>query len=172
MIRAAYIENIDKWREDFVFSIPIKVRFFETDMFGHVNNTTVFTYFEEARIEFFKSIGLMQNWMKQENSLIPVVADLQCDFVAQTFFDDVLEVFVRINKIGRSSIDLHYLCQKSDDSIAYVGRGTIVQINKNSGKAIEWDEKWRNKLGSTMEPNSFKHSLPEQIATLKHFIKT
>jgi acyl-CoA thioester hydrolase len=59
-------------------------------MFGHVNNTTAFTYFEEARNEFFKSIGLMQFWISNENKLIPVVADLQCDYLSQTYFDEQL----------------------------------------------------------------------------------
>ncbi|MFZ3588373.1 acyl-CoA thioesterase [Bacillus sp. DJP31] len=151
MNRATYIENVEIWQQGFVFSLPIKVRFCETDMFGHVNNTTVFTYLEEARIEFFKSLGLMQNWMNQDSTLIPVAADLQCDFLAQTFFDEVLEVFVKINKIGRTSLDLHYQCLKADGQLAFVGRGTIVQINKDSGKATEWNEEWRLILHSTME---------------------
>ncbi len=150
MIRATYIEHSEKWQQGFVFSLSIKVRFCETDMFGHVNNTTVFTYFEEARIEFFKSIGLMQDWMKRENQFIPVVADLQCDFLAQTFFDEVLDVFVKINKIGGSSLDLHYYCRKADGQPAFVGRGTIVQINKVSGKSIQWSDEWRFILQSTM----------------------
>ncbi len=153
MIRAAYINQSETWIEDFTFSITIKVRFFETDMFGHVNNSMIFTYFEEARIEFFKSLGIMQNWMSSDNSLIPVVADLQCDFIAQTFFDENLEVFVKINKIGRTSIDLHYLCKKTDGTLAYVGRGTVVQINKESGKATEWDNHWRIILESSIVTN-------------------
>ncbi|MFD1735980.1 acyl-CoA thioesterase [Bacillus salitolerans] len=142
MKKASYIEDIHKWETGFSYSYPIKVRFCETDMFGHVNNTTIFTYFEEARIEFFKSIGLMQEWMNGNSELIPVVADLQCDYLAQTFFDETLLVFVKIQKIGRSSLDLHYMCKKENGIVAFTGRGTIVQINKKTGKACEWNEKW------------------------------
>ncbi len=38
--------------------IDIYVRFCETDAGGHVNNTSYFFYFEEARTKFFETIGL------------------------------------------------------------------------------------------------------------------
>ena len=44
-MRAAYIEDAQKWVEDFNFSTDVRVRFSETDMYGHVNNTVIFTYF-------------------------------------------------------------------------------------------------------------------------------
>ena len=44
----------------FVYN-PVKVRFGEVDMFGHVNNVVAFTYFEEARIALFKELGFMQS---------------------------------------------------------------------------------------------------------------
>lgn len=47
-----------KW---FLFYNPVKVRFGEVDMFGHVNNVVAFTYFEEARIALFKELGFMQS---------------------------------------------------------------------------------------------------------------
>lgn len=146
MVRATYIENFEEWQSDFQFSHPIKVRFSETDMFGHVNNTVVFTYFEEARIEFFKSLGLMQYWIEGDCDLIPVVADLQCDYLSQTYFDEKLEVKVKVSKIGSSSVDLHYLVQKQNGKPAFVGRGTIVQISKKSGKPVGWNKDWRKCL--------------------------
>jgi acyl-CoA thioester hydrolase len=120
-------------------------------MFGHVNNTTVFTYFEEARIEFFKSIGLMQNWLKPESKLIPVVADLQCDYLAQTYFDELLQVYVKVNQIGSTSIDLHYFIQKQDGTPAFVGRGTVVQISKENGKPEVWDDHCRQCIEESIE---------------------
>jgi acyl-CoA thioester hydrolase len=144
----SYIDHLPTWEKDFTFFCTIKVRFSETDMFGHVNNTTVLTYFEEARIEFFKSIGLMQDWMKEGSNLIPVVADLQCDYLAQTYFDEQLNVFVKVNKVGRTSVDLHYLVKKMDGTIAFAGRGAVVQISRISGRPVQWNEKWKESLSN------------------------
>ena len=75
MSRISYIDNMEEWASSFQFKHPVKVRFSETDMFGHVNNTVPFTYFEEARIEYFKSIGFMQNWLhegREKSRLSPI----------------------------------------------------------------------------------------------------
>jgi acyl-CoA thioester hydrolase len=53
MKKINYIDEFTEWEETFTFSHSIKVRFSETDMFGHLNNTVPFVYFEEERIQFF-----------------------------------------------------------------------------------------------------------------------
>ncbi|WP_406686669.1 acyl-CoA thioesterase [Rossellomorea vietnamensis] len=143
-----YIEDIETWQQEFSFSIHIKVRFSETDMFGHMNNTVPFTYFEEARIEYLKHIGFMQDWVKPEHDTIPVVADLQCDFVKQVFFDETLKVYVKADRVGRSSVDLHYMGLNEEEQVCFTGRGTMVQISKETGKGVPWTEEMKAKLHS------------------------
>ncbi|WP_409302041.1 acyl-CoA thioesterase [Peribacillus sp. SCS-155] len=138
MSRISYITNLEEWASSFLFQHQITVRFSETDMFGHLNNTVPFTYFEEARIEYFKSLGFMQEWVAADVDAIPVVADLQCDFLKQIFFNDKLSIHVKAEKIGNSSVDIHYMATKQDGSVCLTGRGTIVQISKSTGKPIQW----------------------------------
>ncbi|WP_456273828.1 acyl-CoA thioesterase [Bacillus sp. AK031] len=145
-MRITYIENMEQWKDQFDFNIDIKVRFSETDMFGHLNNTVPFTYFEEARIEFFKSKGFMQDWVRPDHETIPVVADLQCDFLRQVFFDQTIRVFVNANKVGSSSVDLHYMGMDERDRVCFTGRGTMVQISKKTGKGVPWTEEMRSKM--------------------------
>ncbi len=147
MNRINYIEDLSTWRAGFEFYYPIKVRFSETDLFGHLNNTVPFTYFEEARIEFFKSKGLMADWLSESSESIIVVADLQCDFLKQVFFDEQLKIFVKANSVGNSSVDVHYMAVRGDDDICFVGRGTIVQISKTTGRGVPWTPEMKRALG-------------------------
>ncbi len=144
MKKLAYIEDLQQWVNEFSFSHRVKVRFSETDMFGHMNNTVPFVYFEEARIEFFKSLGFMQDWTQSGSNTIPVVADLQCDFLQQVYFGEELEVCVKANQVGTSSVDLHYLGRKGNGEPCFVGRGRMVQLNKHTGKGEAWREEQRN----------------------------
>jgi acyl-CoA thioester hydrolase len=146
MGKAVYIDDFHKWEQEFEFYLPIKVRFSETDMFGHLNNTVPFVYFEEARTEFLKSIGFMQKWVKNESETIPVVADLQCDFLKQIYFDEKLKLYVKAESVGNSSVDIHYMGKREDGTVGFVGRGTLVQISKNTGKGVPWTEEMRNLL--------------------------
>lgn len=146
MKKMEYIDEISSWEKEFDFFYQVKVRFSETDMFGHLNNTVPFVYFEQARIEYFKSHGFMQDWLKPENQTIPVVADLQCDYLSQIFFDEDLKIFVKANSVGNSSVDLHYMVKKADGSICLAGRGTMVQISKKTGKGEPWTEEMRERF--------------------------
>ncbi|TDL34378.1 acyl-CoA thioesterase [Jeotgalibacillus sp. S-D1] len=145
-MKMSYIENRKKWEEDFTFYIKVNVRFSETDLFGHLNNTIPFVYFEQARIEFLKSIGFMQHWIKNNSDIIPVVADLQCDFLHQIYFDQTLKIYVKPESAGRSSVDLHYRGVNEDGRTVLTGRGTMVQISKGSGKSHPWSEEEKQLL--------------------------
>lgn len=136
-MKASYIEDYEQWAKDFQFYIEVRVRFSETDMYGHMNNTVSFTYFEQARIDYFNHLGLLMPSTIDENVKgIPVVADLQCDYVQQVFFDDVLRIYTKIARIGNSSVDLHYLAKNQRDEVCFTGRGTIVQMNPKTGKSV------------------------------------
>lgn len=131
-MKANYIENFEDWKKGFSFSAPVQVRFSETDMFGHVNNTVPIVYFEFARIEYLKELGLMQLWLEGSNELFPVVADMQVDYTQQVFFDEKLDVFVKVASIGRSSIDVHYWIVNEKGETCFTGRGAMVQISKKN----------------------------------------
>lgn len=136
-MRASYIGDVETWAAEFEFSTEVRVRFSETDMYGHVNNTVPFTYYEYARIEFLKQFNTQGfNIMSGESKNIIVVADLQCDFVKQCYFDDVLSIYVKAASIGKSSIDLHYMVKNEAGEICYTGRGIIVLINPETGKSV------------------------------------
>ncbi|MDZ5470761.1 thioesterase family protein (plasmid) [Bacillus sp. 31A1R] len=148
MSRVSYIQDFTSWVNEFEFYHSVKVRFSETDMFGHLNNTVPFVYFEEARIEYFKNKGFMQEWVHPANETIPVVADLQCDYLKQVFFDEHLKVYVKAEKIGTSSVDIHYMAKRENGEVCFVGRGTIVQISKLTGKGVPWSDEMKDLLES------------------------
>lgn len=144
MTKAPYIKNFNRWKEEFKYHVPIKIRFSETDMFGHMNNVSPFIYFEEARIEYFKAVGLFQDFDKVED--VPVVADLQCDYLKQVFFGETIQLYVKANRIGSSSLDIHYMGVQENGDVCLTGRGSIVNINKHTGKPVAISNENREKI--------------------------
>ncbi|PYZ93681.1 hypothetical protein CR194_11030 [Salipaludibacillus keqinensis] len=136
----SYIDQVDRWRNEFQYIYPVTVRFSETDAFGHLNNTNAFVFFEHARIQFFKESGLMQHWMSHDGETIPVTADLQCDYMKQIFFDEQLEIGLKVVEIGNSSVEIHYMITNETKELCMSGRGRIVQVSKKTGKSTVWDE--------------------------------
>lgn len=147
MGKMSYIEQLDEWKTSFGDAhYETRVRFCETDMFGHLNNTVPFVYFETARIRFFQQLGFMNDWANALNESMPVVADLQCDFIRQVFFDETLKIHVKVHQLGNASVDLHYMVTNKENKLCLTGRGTMVQLSKKTGKTIPWNEEMKQTL--------------------------
>ncbi|WP_024427168.1 thioesterase family protein [Bacillus safensis] len=137
----SYIEEpFEEWRASFRFYVETTVRFSETDMFGHMNNVTPFVYFEEARIAFFQKTGIVDKRIKRVKETITVVANLQCDYIKQVEIGERLRVYVKPEKVGSSSLILHYLGENEQQEPCFTGSVTMVQINKETGAAVPFTE--------------------------------
>ncbi|GAB3064765.1 acyl-CoA thioesterase [Virgibacillus ainsalahensis] len=139
-----YVKDLEEWRAGFTFSIPINIRFSETDMFGHVNNVSPFIYFEEARIAFLQRAGMFNDEKNEEG--MPVVADLQCDYHQQIYFHDHLKLYVKVDYVGNTSFDIHYMALNDKNEITLTGRGRMVYINPGTGKPVPLTDLVKNKL--------------------------
>lgn len=144
MSRYTYIDDFEAWRKSFYFHIDIRIRFSETDMFGHMNNVSSFIYFEEARISFMEKVGLFSLDGKQ--STVPIVADLQCDYQKQVFFGETLRLYVKAAEVGNSSVDIHYLAVNEKEEVCFTGRGKLVNIDPTTGKSVALTEEQKAKL--------------------------
>ncbi|MWV47040.1 acyl-CoA thioesterase [Paenibacillus sp. HJL G12] len=133
------------WLDKFHYSIPIKVRYCETDMLGHVNNVSYFMYFEQGRIEYFENLGLFDSMFGSEK--VAVVADLECQYLAQMYRSDKVNLHVRVASIGRSSLDVEYAIVV-EDQLKAAGRGAIVLIDTASGKSTPIPDAVRHVIAS------------------------
>jgi acyl-CoA thioester hydrolase len=96
----------------FKYSALTRVGFSDTDAQGIVYYGRYLPYFDDARVEYLRHLGLL-------------AADIgACEFVmrachvlyeAPASFDDLLEVFVRTKRIGRSSVTSEYAAYRVDD---------------------------------------------------------
>lgn len=137
---ATYIHDFEKWAKEFSYAAPLTVRFSDIDAFGIVNNAVIISYLEYARIEYLKHLGLMNNWLSPDCETVVVVADVQCDYRKPIVYDEQLQISVKINHVGNSSIDIHYLGIDSQSDVVFTGRSTLVQIDKKTGKGAPWTE--------------------------------
>jgi|SRR5690625_2534384 len=144
MAKIDYIKNIEQWRSEFQFSIPVYIRFSETDMIGHMNNVSPFIYFEEARIKFLKSLGLFSEGDYAQG--VPVVADMQCNYLKQMYFGENINMYVKAQHVGTTSIDFHYMAINEKDEITLTGRGRLVFVEQESGKPVPLKDEIKRKL--------------------------
>ncbi|MFQ5877810.1 MAG: acyl-CoA thioesterase [Acidobacteriota bacterium] len=108
--------------EGFRLAVPIEVRFKDIDAMGHVNNAVYFTYFENARIAYWRALGLD----RPRSGATYVVARAECDFRSPATMEDDLTCHVRVSSFGRTSFRFEYLL-RDERSGRVVARGSTVQ---------------------------------------------
>jgi acyl-CoA thioester hydrolase len=88
------------------FIWPVRVYYEDTDAGGVVYYANYLKFFERARTEWLRSIGLNQDKLAQEEGLIFVVRRALLDFTRPARLDDMLEVTVEPLKVARVYVDL------------------------------------------------------------------
>lgn len=143
--------DLNEWMTKFNFSTFYKTRFSETDAFGHINNVSFFSYFEQARLDYFEHLNLFEDLNlitddKPHDNLI-VTANLECHYISQLYYGQKINIFVRTSKIGNSSFELeYYLIEQGNGNLAAIGRGSIVNINKLTGRSEPFPRHVKEKL--------------------------
>lgn len=86
------------------FRTPLQVRFRDLDALGHVNNAVYLTYFENARMAYWREL------MGPDRPLeFPfLVARAEIDFRASVDLGTPLEAELAITTIGRTSFTFEY----------------------------------------------------------------
>ena len=94
-------------KEDFRFHHEIRVRFGDTDLQAIVFNANFLIYYDVAWTEYFRALGL--SWQTMiESGVDTVLARTTLEFKAPARFDEVLEVYTRISKIGNTSLTFDF----------------------------------------------------------------
>ena len=104
-----------------MFEATFSPRFYETDAFGHVNNTVVTGWFETAREPIFR---IFATEMKVKDLKL-ILARVETDFVAQIHYGKDVLVKTVIEKIGNASFTVHHEAWQSGSVVA---RGKAVQV--------------------------------------------
>jgi acyl-CoA thioester hydrolase len=114
----------------------ITVRFRDIDSMGHVNNAVFFTYFEEGRKEFLRSLFHI---VKTEEYPF-ILAHISCDFLKPIRISDPISLQSWVGEIGKKKFDLVYtIVNSTDESIVYAsGRSvqTFYDYKKNTTMPI------------------------------------
>lgn len=88
-------------RADFAHFLPLATRWMDNDVYGHVNNVQYYSYFDTAVNHYLIKAG----WLDIHNGdVVGLVVETRCTYHASIAFPDMLEVGMRVDRIGNSSV--------------------------------------------------------------------
>lgn len=95
---------------------PLTLRIYweDTDAGGVVYYANYLKFFERARTDWLRTLGVEQSALQTETDCIFVVAEVQLRYVAPARLDDLITVTVRITEQGRASLQLEQQAWRGD----------------------------------------------------------
>lgn len=123
----------------------IQIRFKDVDSMGHVNNANHFTYFELARMKYFREVvGEQIDW----NTQGIILAHLEIDYKIPILLQDEVWVYSRISRFGSKSFEVEYKIVKiqgTSELICATGKSVQVCFNYETNQTIPVPSSWKAK---------------------------
>ena len=113
----------------------LRVRYSNVDQLGVVYYSRYLEYFEAARDEIMRAIGLPYSQFEQAGYAMPVV-EAHCVYHRGAHFDDLLTIISRISAMPTARLRIDYEILRENESQPLVSGYTIHAFVNQSGKAV------------------------------------
>ena len=128
----------------FKYSSLTRVGFSDTDAQGIVYYGRYLPYFDSARVEYHRHLELLVT-EPRENEFVMRANTIE--YHAPARFDDLIEVFIRVSRIGRTSVTYEHAAYRDEDDVLMVtATQTLVLVDLEERKACEIPERFRSTI--------------------------
>lgn len=139
-------------RPPFSFSARTRVAFSDTDAQGIVYYGRYAPYFDLARVEYWRHLGHQAHDDPARGEFVMRAFDIE--YHAPARFDDVLEVFCRVARIGRTSMGFEFaVILDGTDTILAKATQVMVNVDLEERRPVEIDPSIRQCI-QAFEPTS------------------
>lgn len=128
----------------FNFSTEVRVRLPETDAFGIVFHGYFFTYYDVARMDYLRNLGIAES-IHPTKGFTNTIVRAESDFKSPARFDDLLTVSARISEIGRTSFTFEFeVRHRAENRLVSRARTVHVAVDSQSWRPIPVPETFRS----------------------------
>jgi acyl-CoA thioester hydrolase len=120
----------------------LRVGWIDTDAGGRIHFTVVFRWAENAETGLYRRLGLLENGRGDYPR-----RRVEAEYLRVLAFDDEVEVTIRVESVGRTSIRFTWEVIH-DAEVAVSGGHTIVRVDPQ-GRPVPIDDRTRELLGGS-----------------------
>jgi len=129
----------------FPVRVEMPVAWGHMDAFGHVNNTVYFRWFEDARIAYFRRVGL--DACMENTGIGPILASTQCRFRLPLTYPDTVSAEARVSDMGPGRFTMKYrVVSQGHGKVAAEGVGILVAYDYNEHRKATWPDSIRDAI--------------------------
>ncbi len=128
----------------------LTVRYAETDCMGVVHHATYPIWFEVARTDYIKAVGMSYSDMEKNGVMLPVTG-ITCKYHQPAKYDDKLVIEARISRFTPARIEFYYTVKhKGEDAVLCEGTSSHGFVDAHS-----------------FRPLNFRKAMPELYALME-----
>ena len=138
--------HITDRKPPFRYSAYARVAFSDTDAQGVVYYGRYMPYFDLARTEFHRHLGRVTH-----GDVDFAMRAVTVEYHAGARFDDLLEIFVRVERIGTTSITYDHAAYRIDDGhdrLMATAKATVVCISLAERTAVPVPDLFRERISA------------------------
>jgi acyl-CoA thioester hydrolase len=114
----------------------IRVRYAETDPMKYVYYGNYAQYFEVARVELFRSIGISYDEIENQGIWLPV-SDYKIKYIRPALYDQKLEIHTYVKKIPGVRIEFEYEIYNEEHIKITEASTTLFFLDSKTNKVIK-----------------------------------
>lgn len=115
--------------------VDVKVGYNQTDKMGYVHHAQYLVYYEYARLEYLRELGISYKEIEDNGIMMPVIS-AKLNYITAAFYDDVLTIRTNLNIKGAKFIFRSEI-RKANDELINTGEIQVVCIDSITRKPIK-----------------------------------
>lgn len=122
------------------FETQIRVEYHHTDQMGIVHHSNYIKFFEAARTEWLRAVGLSYAEMERRGVMMPIV-DVSVHYKQPAYYDELIRVRAIVEELPMARMHFKYEVRGEDGRDIATGSttlGFIDKITRRPHRAPEW----------------------------------
>lgn len=117
----------------YISETSIRVRYGETDQMGYVYYGNYAMYYEVARVESLRQLGLTYREIEEMGVMMPVLEN-KSKYIAPARYDDLLRIVTTLRDKPGVKIRFEYEIYNSENTLIHQGETLLVFVNKSTNR--------------------------------------
>ena len=120
-------------KSEYKYFVTVTTRWMDNDIYGHINNVTYYSYFDTAANQYLIEKGGLDI---QNADVVGFVVASNCEYHSPIAHPDKIEVGLRVERLGNSSVTYGLsIFKEGDDKASAHGTFTHVFVDRISNKS-------------------------------------
>lgn len=139
-------------RAEYFHFLSLPTRWMDNDVYGHVNNALYYGFFDTAINHYLIAEGGLDIAAGQ---VIAFAVESQCQYLQPLAFPEVVEVGLRVGKLGNSSVRYELaIFKQSETFAAAAGYFVHVFVDRETQRPVPLPQPIRTALARLIQPTT------------------